>query len=1261
MTRHRTAALLLGISTLAGLAITPADAAPQEHTSARPGRTATGPLEKITLITGDTVSYRRTGDTVEVVGTVGARPRRGTAFARFTEKGHTYVIPQDAWNAVARGDVDRALFDITELAEQRLDDRHTDHIGVIVTGTPGAAPKTATPSTAEVTRTLPRLGMRAMSTGKADATALWKALTGEKGNSRGKSGGAGARSAAPAHGTKIWLDAPVRSTLDVSVPLVGAPTAWEHGYTGKGVKVAVLDTGIYSAHPDLKGKIDKAKDFTDSADTGDRQGHGTHVASTITGDGASSGGRYKGVAPGVRLLNGKVLDDSGRGSDSGVLAGMEWAAQQGAKVISMSLGSSYPTDGTDPLSTAVNELSAKTGALFVVAAGNEGTTESVSSPGSADAALTVASTTKQDKLSSFSSQGPRIGDFGLKPEIAAPGEDITAARAPGAFPALPGDKNYVTLSGTSMATPHVAGAAAILAGEHPDWSGQQIKSALIGSAKTLQGINVFADGAGRLDVARATSQSVRALTPTLGFGHLTWPHDPAKPTTAQVTYANDGDAPVTLALGLAVTSPKGAPAPDGLFSAPASLTVPAHGKASATVRITAGSNSVGSWTGRLTATAGNTRVVTPLAADVVDHTGSLTVRVLDRSGTALPGSDALLMLQNETTGNVYFPSGDGDSVTAEVPVGTYRLMGLGLATESVRTTTIYVARDGLRIEGEQTVTLDGREAKPMRAELNDPDARPDVFTENVTLRSHVIGSSQDSDFRFVSNYPDRYVLSPKDIPGVSFSYSAGWAPPHNQVTTVGKNPFEVGDVQDPLPSGYEGDVTTRLVDIGEETDPARIGDVKDKVVLVAPDVTAEPTEPPTPEQFKAVVDALKAKGAALVLSYDNLGDTGALPVLYLIRAEDIQGLRDRVSAGQDEVHVVGRPVSPTAYGLYDSVGAALPDGKIWHFDRTAMARVDATYRNATGQRHITTESLILTDPETGITQSVDTYPMLPQTRAEYFTPGVLWHAELYQGVNRDWSNGVTEVSAVKRYTAGQHTTDQWNAGPFTPRLPNLVPVGRDGTPRPTVHRKGNQLVTRIPVFGSANPNHLNTPGTDETGLGTDHGTTELFQGSTKVGSNGTPGVGAFTLPAAPGTYRLVVTGNRSSVLSTKVRSEWTFTSGPTEGTVPTASDLLDLGLDLPLDENTTAPAGRPLTGSVTVRHQPGASGTSPVRKVTVDVSYDEGVTWSPASVKTAGEGVWTLVIPAGGRSGGYVTLRASAAVTAGDMVRQTVTRAYGLR
>jgi subtilisin family serine protease len=307
----------------------------------------------------------------------------------------------------------------------------------------------------------------------------------------------------------------------------------------------VLDTGIDANHPDLAGKVVETRNFSTSADTVDHFGHGTHVAATIAGTGQASGGSRKGIAYGADLLVGKVLGDDGVGFESQIIEGMQWAAGSGAKVVNMSLGGD-PTDGLDPMSLAVDELSRQSGTLFVVAAGNAGGTSTVGSPGAARDALTVGAVDRADQIADFSSRGPRLGDQGLKPEITAPGVDIVAARAAGTTMGDPVDSYYTAASGTSMATPHVAGAAAILAQEHPDWTGAALKDALVSTAQTTPNLPVYAQGAGRVDVARATGQAVTG-TGVADFGlHAVG----ATPTsgTRTVTYANSGSTPVSLTL-----------------------------------------------------------------------------------------------------------------------------------------------------------------------------------------------------------------------------------------------------------------------------------------------------------------------------------------------------------------------------------------------------------------------------------------------------------------------------------------------------------------------------------------------------------------------------------------------------------------------------------------------------------------------------------------------------------------------------------------
>ena len=165
------------------------------------------------------------------------------------------------------------------------------------------------------------------------------------------------------------------------MPQIHAPQAWAAGFDGAGTTVAVLDSGYDATHPDLAGRVGATANFTEESSVKDGHGHGTHVASTVAGSGAASDGLRKGVAPRTTLMIGKVLNDRGSGQDSMVLAGMVWAVDQGADVVSMSLGGDAD-DGTSPLAQAINELSATSDTLFVVAAGNNGSKPStVTTPG----------------------------------------------------------------------------------------------------------------------------------------------------------------------------------------------------------------------------------------------------------------------------------------------------------------------------------------------------------------------------------------------------------------------------------------------------------------------------------------------------------------------------------------------------------------------------------------------------------------------------------------------------------------------------------------------------------------------------------------------------------------------------------------------------------------------------------------------------------------------------------------------------------------
>ncbi|MGI5133968.1 S8 family serine peptidase [Streptomyces sp. CA-106110] len=616
---------------------------------------------------------------------------------------------------------------MTELLKDGYDDASSDSLSLIYAGRNGktAAARAAVQQFgAPVTRTLSVLHGGTIAPHKRDAATFWRFVTGSQGL-RGPL-------------NKLWLNGRSRVSLDQSTAIVGAPEVWNTlGYTGKGVTVADLDTGYDTAHPDFKDKVadGAAVDFTGFGTVVDGNGHGTHTASIMTGTGAASGGKYKGMAPDALLLVGKVCDDYGACYDDAVISGMTWAAQQGAKAVNLSLGG--PADSkTTPLTEAVDSLTDQYGTLFVVAAGNLGAPEvdyyggTVASPGIADSALTVGSTTKQDTLSDFSSRGPRIDDFAVKPDIVAPGEDITAARAAGTALGTPVDSWYTTLSGTSMATPHVTGAVALLAQEHPTWRAADFKAALTSAAHGLPGLTAHEQGSGRLDVARAAKQSVRATSGSISFGKADWPHDGIS-RTGTVTYTNDGATDVTLHLAVDANGPQGKTVPAGAFTLSTdTLTVPAGGTASATLTATVDSSVAGAYGGSVVATADDgiaVRDAFGIYAEPRMH--NLSLRVLGRDGKPVP--EAYVPVFDVRNGQFFSATTDADGkATLRLPDSEY-----DLATTNISFTThtaVLYSKPGVKLSADTSVTLDGREAKPVNLTVDKANATSGGMFVGVT-------------------------------------------------------------------------------------------------------------------------------------------------------------------------------------------------------------------------------------------------------------------------------------------------------------------------------------------------------------------------------------------------------------------------------------------------------------------------------------------------------------------------------------------------
>lgn len=695
----------------------PATAVAENRDGDRPGTARTEPSRqhRITLITGDGVFVDTRG---RVTGYDRPEERRSIPIRTSTHQGHTYVIPLDAQRLISAGRLDRRLFDITELSTPQARSGYAKGVKAIVAyrGSAAKSARTQVRSAAAGAErgTLTTLGADAVTVAPGNGAELWRALT--------RPGRGGAAATEPGV-DRIWLDGLVRASLDTSVGKIGAPAAWQAGQDGTGVTIAVLDTGIDAAHPDLAGRVVAERNFTTDPDARDGNGHGTHVASTAAGTGAKSGGKFKGVAPGAKLLNGKVLDATGSGFFSDIMLGIDWAVAQGADIVNLSLGGP-DAPGIEPMEAQINTLSAEKGVLFAVAAGNDGHAGAgtIGMPGSADAALTVGAVDDQDRLAGFSSRGPRVGDSGLKPDVTAPGVDITAA-APTAMPGQD-PAGYTTMSGTSMAAPHVAGAAALLKQKHPGWSGSRIKSALVGSA--VSGNHTpYEEGTGRIAVDRAIGQSVVAEPASLDFGRQQWPHHDDKPETKQLTYRNLGTAPVTLDLAVDASGPAGAPVPAGLFALETNrVTVPAGGTASVgfTADTRIGGSADGLYTAAVTATGGGRTVRTAVAVDREIESYNLTLTHIKRPrmaswGTELTGHSGLAKDRRIE------PDLTSGAVTIRVPRGDYTLEQIDSTDfQDPNPEVDRIVQPKLSVTQDTAVTLDARTTRPVTIKVPDAQA-----------------------------------------------------------------------------------------------------------------------------------------------------------------------------------------------------------------------------------------------------------------------------------------------------------------------------------------------------------------------------------------------------------------------------------------------------------------------------------------------------------------------------------------------------------
>jgi subtilisin family serine protease len=1196
---------------------------------ARAGATTT-----VTLVTGDVVTLTSQGAGPD---SVSVRPAPGsTGGVQIQTVGRdVHVVPDRALPYLASGRLDEDLFDVTGLVEQGYDDASTGRLPLIVQYRPAVRTLPAAPAHSVRRNLLQSINGAGISARKTQAGLFWDDVTDT--TARAAEDGRFADGI-----TRIHLDGRVEASLAESTAQVGAPTAWDAGVDGAGVTVAVLDTGVDQTHPDLADQIVATQSFVPGEEMADVNGHGTHTASTVAGTGAASDGLEKGVAPGAHLAIGKVLGDDGFGQDSWIIDGMEWGAAH-AKVVSMSLGSEEPSDGTDPMSLALDELSASTGALFVVAAGNYGRISGIGSPGAAASALTVGAVDSDDERAWFQDMGPRLGDAVVKPEIEAPGIDILAARSAQTW----GEGYYQTMSGTSMATPHVAGAAALVAEQHPGWSGQQIKDALVSRAHPLAGQTAYQAGGGRLDVPSAVFGDVTA-TATRDFGFHPWPHGDEQPVVRTVTYRNDGGTDVTLTLAVHVTDDHLGPAPDGLLTlGQDTVTVPAHGTTDVTVTGDPRAGAATTYSGTITASQDGTQVAqTAVGLVNEEERYNLDVNALDRNGRPSGGYVTLYRYGDEFVTTLEIDPTTGKVPTQRLQPGIYNVTSwLSLNGPGDREGVALVGNPHLVLDKNTSLTLDAREANPLT--VRTPKPSEELYRRPGYVHDSGIGgvfATFANAYAVAPDADDVYAAPTGVVAGDRYEFLTRWRltaplltmdvrPGNARLHPVYQNGSKRWDGKDTLRAVYAGQ--------GAPEDYAGVA-ARGNAVLV----THNETVPP----YAQAEAARDADAALLVIVNDAPGElfeyAGGtdVPVVALSRAQG-EPLIDRVNHGRlVSLALGGVEAPPYLYDLVDAHQGSIPADLRYAPRAGDLATVTNRYVGPQGELAFDSRGDCRDwnwPPCITVSEPVH----LGTTRVDYLSTqaGTEWYDDAYH------PNGWEQRGNRKAFAAGEDVVRSWFAPVVRPR------VG-EGYWHPD--RFGDFFEVNVP-FASSGDQGV-TGHMDDSGSTVE---TRLYQEGELVDSSPFQAVQTL-VPQTPGwaDYRFEMDTTRDAAIwktSTRTTTAWDFRAetAPSDGAV--GLPLIQLDYTLATDLNGRVGVGRTTIG-LRAFHLDGVEGGGTISGATLEYSFDDGTRWQRAPLTATAAGSWraAVKIPAGTQ---YLSLRASAADDAGNGIEQEVIRAVIVR
>ncbi len=783
----------------------------------------------------------------------------------------------------------------------------------------------------------------------------------------------------------------------------------------------------------------------------------------------------------------------------------------------------------------------------------------------------------------------------------------------------PVDNLYTAASGTSMATPHVAGAAVLLAQQHPDWKADQLKNALVSTAKTQPQQTVYQQGAGRVDLTRAVAQKVTA-SGVADFGVQT-----AEAGARTITYRNDSGSPVTLNLSVQVTNlDDKQPETDG-FGLPATVTVPANGTADVPLTLDPAKLGRGQYSGWIVAT-GPDGVVTHTAVGALrsgpKHKVTLRAVGLDGQPTGVP---VISLFGDNSRSDVLAWIPNGSTFTAEVEEGTYLLHSLVENNDPQDEQVSLFTDPNIVVSKDSEIVIDARKAVPIRIETPKPSEQQAILSYYVH-REYGNGRSISHGVMHFSTVKQVNVTPTKPVKDGTFEFSSRWqlVAPLVQASIPGvSGPLDI-NLLHRSPS-YEGKKRFRLV--------TSLQDAKGALVVLDSDSEEEQIEAAAAAGAAAVILIRPADWGAWTV-WRPVGDREPIPAM-VTTFNDGQKLVDRVRRGNATIDLTLTTSSPYLYDVQQVSTGSIPAKIVYKVTAANSARITTRYADNGGFNWAKEQRFGWRPWQEYSWNDSQRFVETPKVREEWVTSGdSLWQHRVHHLYTWDTMNPLAGgMTSVPRSYRNGSSDETW----FGPVVRPAAAPGVQST------RTGDRLSLRIPSFVDAAGHY--TVG-------------EATKDSATLSRNGQ------VVAELPDAWEDVITSSDNAAYKldvsteridsegewnwgTRTQTSWEFRSAKQADDKATPLALQQVDYKVPVD----------LTGRVSARTHVVGFESPRATGLQAWSSFDEGKTWQRLVVLGA-VGHYLAVVP---NAHGTVSLKVAATGPSGSKITQTVIRAYGVK